>query len=61
VRKNKMTGRGGGKRREPNAATKLAIREAQRREGLETFETVANWEKSMRRLSRGSAKQTKHN
>ena len=61
MRKRKMTGHGVGKRREPNAATKLAIREAQRREGLETFEPFADWEKSIRKLSPGVAKRTKHN
>lgn len=50
MRKNAMTGRRVEKRREPNAATKLAIREAQTREGMETFETVADWTKTIRTL-----------
>lgn len=36
--------------RVPNAETRRAIREARERKDLETFETVADWAKSVRGL-----------
>ena len=36
--------------RVPNAETRRAIREAQERKNLETFESVSDWAKSIREL-----------
>jgi hypothetical protein len=46
------------RRTEPNAATKRALREAQLPEGLETFETVADWAKTVRKIARSSVART---
>jgi len=44
---------------ELNAATKRAIREVQSRVGLETFETVSDWAKIVRKIASRSVERTR--
>jgi hypothetical protein len=59
MRKTKRIRARGKQGAELNAATKRAIREVQSRVGLETFETVSDWAKTVRKIASSSVERTR--